>query len=137
MNNLNVICPLICEVWVITRGTNKLDDTKVRSAAGCRAGTGLGARSSGSRAPGAARRPRALTVVPVAAEELVEPDEVWPAPEVAALDDQHLLDQAEVVDDDAGLAAQVDAEHPAVDPAEGGEGLEGRPVAADQVEAAD
>lgn len=75
-----------------------------------------------------------LTVVPIAAEELVEPDEVGPAAEVRALGDQHFLDELEVVDDHAVRAAQADAVDVAIDFAERGERFEGRVVAAQEVQ---
>lgn len=78
-----------------------------------------------------------LTIVAVAAEELVEAGKVGPTAEVGAFRYQDLLDQREAVDDDARGGPQVDAEDVPVDPAQGGEGLEGRLVTGKEVHAAD
>ena len=78
-----------------------------------------------------------LTIIAIAAEEDVVADEIGPSAEVRALGDEHLFDEREAVDDDAGRRAQRDTEQIAIDAWEGWEGLERHFVTAQQVEAAD
>lgn len=78
-----------------------------------------------------------LTVVSVTPEEFVEPDEVGAAAEVWALADEHLLDQGEVVDDDAWDGAKSEAEDVAVDLGEGGERDEGVGMFSEEMEVAE
>lgn len=67
----------------------------------------------------------------------MEPDEVGSSSKVCALCDQYLLDEAEVVDDDTGRAAQPDGVDVPVDLGKCRERLEGHLIAAEQVETAE
>lgn len=77
-----------------------------------------------------------LTVVTVAAEELVEAEEVGSSAEVAALGDENLLDEWVAVDDDAGRGAEGQSVDVPVDLGERREGLEGHFVATQKVQVA-
>lgn len=78
-----------------------------------------------------------LTVVSVTPEQFVEADEVRAAAKVRALADEHLLDEGEVVDDDASHRAESEAEDVAVDLGEGGERDEGVGMFAEEMEVAE
>lgn len=65
-----------------------------------------------------------LTIIAVAAKELVEADEVGSVTELGALGDEDLLNELEVVDDNTRRGAQGNAVDVAVYFGQGGQALE-------------
>lgn len=83
------------------------------------------------------KNPVVLTVIPVSTEELVVPQKIGSTAEIPAFVDEDFLNQPEIIDNHTWRWAQVDPEDVPVNLTQGGEGLEGRPVLAQKVQATD